>query len=265
MNPGLFGLVTVGRENEMHPLPRNLVDRFAESFAGNRVGFSAKEITNYFTRYSNLVKPYDHYGMNPTRKQLFIESAYSLNPKQQYYALNDLTWDEKPSRYDYPNNESRIELRQQLHTFISPDPVGIRFSQIRETAFREDWATCITRLQHDPASAITAARTLLETLLKTIVTERGSVPDGSGDLGRLMKQAQDAVGFDRGQEQPTHQIISGLVSVVNGLATISNKAGDRHGLVAGQSIDDPGLAQLAVHAAGTVGVAFIELHLLGAA
>lgn len=109
----------------MHALPRNLVDRFAEAFAGKNVGFSAKEITGYFTKYSNLVKPYDHYGVNPTRKQLFIESLYALNPKQQYYALNDLTWDEKASKYDYPTEEARIELREQLHTFISPDPVGI--------------------------------------------------------------------------------------------------------------------------------------------
>lgn len=247
----------------MHAIPRNLVDRFAEAFAGNRVGFSAREITDYFSRYSNFVKPFDHYGINPTRKQLFIESVYALNPKQQYYALNDLTWDEKPCRYEYPSEQLRIELREQLHTFISPDPIGLRFSQIRETAFREDWVTCITRLQHDPASAITAARTLIETLLKTIISERGQEPDHSGDLGRLMRQAQEVVGFDRAQDQPTHQIISGLMNVINGIATISNRAGDRHGLVAGQSIDDPGLAQLCVHAAGTVGIAFIELHLLG--
>lgn len=247
----------------MHAIPRNLVDRFAEAFAGKRVGFSAREITGYFSQYSNFVKPFDHYGINPTRKQLFIESVYNLNPKQQYYALNDLTWEEKPCRYGYPLEPLRIELREQLHVFISPDPIGLKFSQIQETAFREDWATCTTRLQHDPASAITAARTLIETLLKTIISERGQQPDNSGDLGRLMRQAQDSVGFDRAQDQPTHQIINGLVNIINGIATISNRAGDRHGLVAGQSIDDPGLAQLCVHAAGTVGIAFIELHLLG--
>lgn len=247
----------------MHAVPRNLTDRFAEAFAGNRVGFSAREITDYFTAYSNLVKPFDHFGMNPTRKQLFIESVYALRPKQQYYALNDLCWDERPSRYDYPAEASRTDLRQRLHAFISPDPIGIRFSAIRETAFREDWASCITRLPDDPASAITAARTMLETLFKTIVTERGGKPDSSGDIGRLLRQAEDAVGFNRNADQPVHQIISGLSSVVAGLATISNRAGDRHGLVAGQSIDDPGLAQLCVHSAGTVGIALIELHLLG--
>jgi len=169
----------------MQSVPRNLVDRFAEAFAGNRIGFSAREITENFSQYSNQVKPFDHYGMNPTRKQLFIESVYALNPKQQYYALNDLCWEEKPSRYEYPNENQRLELREQLHNFISPDPIGLRFSAIREPAFREDWASCVTRLPNDPASAITAARTLLETLLKTVVTERGGQPDQSGSISKV--------------------------------------------------------------------------------
>lgn len=247
----------------MHSVPRNLVDRFAEAFAGNQIGFSAREITEYLTKYSNQVKPFDHYGINPTRKQLFIESVYALNPKQQYYALNDLCWDEKPSRYDYPDQALREELREQLHNFISPDPIGLRFSSIREPEFRKDWASCVTRLPDDPASAITAARTMLETVLKTIITESGGEPDQSGNLGRLLRQAEDAVGVDRQDDQSVHQVIGGLSTVVDGLAAISNRASDRHGLVAGQSVDDPGLAQLCVHAAGTVGIAIIELHLLG--
>lgn len=249
----------------MQSVPRNLVDRFAEAFAGNRIGFSAKQITEYFSQYSNQVKPFDHYGMNPTRKQLFIESVYALNPKQQYYALNDLCWEEKPSRYNYPDEAQRERLREQLHNFISPDPIGLRFSSIREPAFREDWASCVTRLPNDPASAITAARTMLETLLKTVITEKGHEPDQSGNISRLLRQAEDAVGIDRRDDQAVHQILGGLSTVIDGLAAISNRAGDRHGLVAGQSIDDPGLAQLCVHAAGTVGIAIIELHLLGEA
>ncbi len=251
----------------MHPIPRDLADKFAVAFtgkSGNKAGFSAKEITEYFTQYSNLVKPHDHYGINPTRYDLFIESCYSLNPKQQYYALNDLVWKEKSSRYSYPKEDDRRTLREQLHAFISPDPIGIYFSQISEPEFRESWMTCITRLPSSPASAITAARTLLESLLKTIITERNQTPDKSGDLGKLLRQAQDSVGFDKAQDQPTHQIISGMSSVIQGLAAISNNAGDRHGLVVGQSIDDPGLAQLCIHAAGTVGIAMIELHLFGA-
>lgn len=249
----------------MHAVPRAIVDRFAQAFAGNGVGFSAQQITEYFTRYSNRVKPFDHYGFNPTRKDLFIESAYALNPKQQYYALNDLTWNVHPSRYAYPDEPTRVRLRGDLHVFISPDPIGMRFSRVRETSFREDWVACLSRLDVDAASAITAARTLLETLLRTIISERGQQPDNTGELGRLLRQAQDCLNFDRRDNQGAHQVLSDLTNVVQGLAALSNEAGDRHGLVQGQSIDDPGLAQLCVHAAGTVGLSFIELHLLGAA
>lgn len=249
----------------MQPLHRNLVDQYAYLYAGNKTGFSAKEITEYFTKYSNNVKPYDHYGINPTRKQLFIESLYSLSPKQQYYALNDLTWNEYESRYRYPDGHERYRLREQLHSTISPDPIGMNFSKIKEKEFREDWMACQTRVEVNPAAAITSARTLLETLLKTIINERGDKPDKSGELGKLLKQCLKCVSFIENDDQSVKKILNGLTNIINGLASISNKAGDRHGLVDGQAIDDPGLGWLCVNAAGTVGLVLIELHLFNRA
>jgi hypothetical protein len=245
----------------MQHLPRVLVDKFAQAFAGDRVGFSAQQISEYFCRYSNLVKPFDHYGINPTRRELFVESLYSLPPKIQYYALNELVFAERPSKYAYPDAAARDSLRRELHNFISRTPIGLSFSRIRETAFREDWVICQSRIEISPAAAITAARTMLETLLKTIISERGGEPDATGDIGKLIKQAGDLLGINRGTQRAEHQILSGLGAIINGLATISNAAGDRHGNVGGKSIDDPYFADLCVNAAGTIGLAFIEMHL----
>ena len=103
----------------MQPLPRNLTDKFADAFAGEKRGFSARQISDYFVSYSNLVKPYDHYGVNPTRHQLFIECVYALVPKHQYYALNDLAYVVCESKYSYPSEDERRELITQLHNFIS--------------------------------------------------------------------------------------------------------------------------------------------------
>lgn len=245
----------------MQHLPRAIVEKCAAVFAGERVGFSAQEISEFFCPYSNLVKPLDHYGITPTRHDLFVESLYSLPPKLQYYALNELVWAERHSKYPYPDEATRGSLRQELHNFISATPIGLSFSRIRETAFREDWVVCQSRLEVSPAAAITAARTLLETLLKTIISERGAVPDATGDIGKLMRQAGDLLGFNRATQRAEHQILSGLGAVINGLATISNAAGDRHGNVGGKSIDDPYFANLCINAAGTIGLAFIEMHL----
>lgn len=246
----------------MQPIPRALVDSFADAYAGRNVGFSAAEIIEYFQRYSNLIKTVDHYAMNPTRRQLFIESVYSLPPKLQYYSLNDLTWFVYDSKYQYPSEEERTALRNNLHNFISTDPIGLGFSSIRETAFREDWITCYSRLLNNPASCITASRTMLESILRTIISERGEGPACSGDLGKLIRQAQDVLGFNREDRQAEHQILQGLASVINGLCSISNAAGDRHGLIEGDTIDDPYYAQLCMNSAGLIGLAFIQTHLL---
>jgi|SRR5690554_3718368 len=244
----------------MQSVPRTLVDKFSVAFAGPKIGFSAKEITEYFSQYSNLVKPYDHYGINPTRAALFIESVYALTPKHQYYSLNDLTFNQHKSKYEYPTEDKCKELRNELHNYISTTPIGLSFSSIREPAFREDWITCQSRIISNPSAAITSARTLLETLLKTIVHERGGSPETS-DLNRLLKQTEDILGFNRGTQQAEHQVFTGLAGIVSGLASISNAAGDRHGLIAGKSIEDPYLANLCVNAAGTLGLALIEMHL----
>ncbi len=66
----------------MQPVPRLVADKFALQFAGSGrgSGLSAKEITDFFGKYSNLVRSSDHYGMLPTKKILFINSLYDMQP-----------------------------------------------------------------------------------------------------------------------------------------------------------------------------------------
>ena len=243
-------------------VPRALAEKFAFAFAGDKIGFSAREISDYFTGYSNLVKHMDHYGFTPKRSELFIESLYSLAPKQQYYALNDLTFFERKSKYSYPSDQLRQSLREDLHTFISPNPIGLGYSKIRESAFRTDWIEAHRGVALSPAEAITASRRLLETTLKTILDERQETPADKGDLGKLIKQAESALGFVAKEHQWEHQVLLGLASVVGGISALSNESGGRHGTVGGVEIENSAIADLCVNACGTIGLFFIELHLL---
>jgi hypothetical protein len=243
-------------------VPRSIAERFASEYAGDKKGFSAKEISEYFLKYSNLVTHIDFYGVKPKRTELFLDSLYSLEPKQQYYALNDLTFFEYPSKYTYPDEQTRETLRNDLHTFISPNPIGLRISRLRETAYRTDWIDATGKLTTDPPAAITAARTMLETTLKTILAERKKADEAAGDLGRLIKQVEIELGIRPGDSPAEHQIISGIASIANGISALSNEAGNRHGTVGGKSIDDPTLAELCVNICGALGVLFIELHLM---
>lgn len=241
------------------PLP--LAEKFANEFAGDKKGFSAKQISEYFCSYSNLVKHVKTYRITPTRHDLFIESLNCLESRQQYSALNDLTLSKQDSKYPYPDETTRETLRGNLHTIGSPNPIGIRFSKISEKSFRLDWIEASRRISIDPPGAITAARTMVETVLKSIIHERGEEPDNSGDLGRLIRQTEKVLEFSPSEHQGEHQIISGFASVMNGLACLSNNAGDRHGTVGGVGIDDPIIAELCVYACGTIGIFFIGINL----
>ena len=94
----------------MQPVPRVIIDAFAAAFAGIKpnAGFSAQEISDYFCGHSALVRPFEHYGMKPTRKELFVESVHSLTPETQYCALHQLAASAHPSKYAYPTRAARV-------------------------------------------------------------------------------------------------------------------------------------------------------------
>lgn len=188
----------------MDYIPRPIADRFASAFAGEKAGFSAKQITDYFSRYSNLVRPFDQYGMKPSRKELFIDSLYSLQPRSQYFALNNLVTTVHTSKNPYPDVTRRMQLRETLHNFISPNPVGLAFSAVSEPAYREDWIQAYRAITTDPPGAITAARTMLETILKTIISERDQKPVDAGDIGALLRQGEAVLSFVPGRQQAEH-------------------------------------------------------------
>ncbi|MGZ3604582.1 MAG: hypothetical protein ACXU9P_06435, partial [Thermodesulfobacteriota bacterium] len=134
-----------------------------------------------------------------------------------------------PSKYLYPDEKTREALRKDLHNLISTTPIGLGFSKLREVAFRLDRFEANRRITTDPAGATTAARTLLETTLKTIIEERAQKPDGSGEIGKLVKQAEKILEFKPKDHPAEHKVFSGFASVLNGITSLSNQAGDRHG------------------------------------
>lgn len=112
------------------------------------------------------------------------------------------------------------------HPFQGPEKEGHLFidEQIRkaETKIKEG----------DYDGAITNARSLLEavlTELEAILDE--NPPQYDGDLPRLYKRVQNLLNLEPSRpdiEGPLKQVLSGLVSIVGGIAGLSNRMGDRH-------------------------------------
>jgi hypothetical protein len=246
----------------MLPLPENTIQTFAEAFASGRNGLSLSEIGEFFKQYQpNIPSSTGTPGL--TKPAYFQQCVLSLTPADQRLSLLDLCNSPPPSRHPMPSEQVRIGLRDSLFQVHGRSPVSTSLSSLTLRGVRENWWKIGSRIATNPDAAVTASRTLLEATCKTILSEMGETPDESGDLARLVKQTTRALGIaDNPQDQPTKQLLSGIMSMVSGVAGISNSAGDRHGQVGGGSMRDVCLAELVANCCGSVAVFLTRKHRL---
>lgn len=246
----------------MKALSREVVFRFAEEYALRRKGFALAQITPYFEQYQHGVASPLQRGMAVRKSDHFVDCVLSLTPRNQRYALYDLCDRPPDTKGPLPDAVTRRSLLRLLVQADGLSPLGVELSAATTTGVRDDWFVAASRLTISPAAAVTAARTLVEATCKTILTELGIAADESGDLPRLFTQTRRALGIDvaAGAGQSVGQVVSGLTTLVQGLASLSNSAGDRHGLASGAELDDHTLAAAAVHAAGSVSLFLVQIY-----
>ena len=94
------------------------------------------------------------------------------------------------------------------------------------------WEKALDRRQSDPEGAITAARTLLETVCKHILDESAIQYNGNKiELPQLYRLVSNELRLSPSQhtKEVFKQILGGCSAIVNGLGTLRNRLGDAHG------------------------------------
>lgn len=116
------------------------------------------------------------------------------------------------------------------------------------------WQKALDRRIVDPDGAITAARTLLETVCKHILDDAGVTYPDDADPSKLWALAAEQCNLAPNQHQESvfKAILGNCQSVVNNLAAIRNRVGDAHGQGRRPVKPKPRHAELAVNLAGTM-------------
>lgn len=141
-------------------------------------------------------------------------------------------------------SSSRVRLDAPVRT---PD-------EIYQINIDENIRKCESKLaEGDYTGAITNSRSLIESVLIGIEKELDAVaPEYDGDLVRLYRRVQKMLSLETDRKDisdPLKQILSGLTSVINGLAAMRNKMSDAHATSYRPSRHH---AKLAVNAATTM-------------
>jgi hypothetical protein len=122
-----------------------------------------------------------------------------------------------------------------------------------ESGVHTAWQKALERRTKDPEGAITAAKTLLETVCKHILDEGGTDYGPNDDLPKLYSAASEQLNLAPSQhsESVFKQILGNCHSIVSNLAGLRNKLGDSHGQGKKYVKPQPRHAELAVNLAGS--------------
>lgn len=127
-----------------------------------------------------------------------------------------------------------------IYTIIETTPSGVgpadnlisdALITFDELGVHQAWLKALERRSSDPEGAITAAKTLLETVCKHIVEEAGGSYSDNDDLPKLYNIAVEHLSLSPSQhtEKVFRSILGNCQSVVGNLAGIRNRLGDSHG------------------------------------
>ena len=154
-----------------------------------------------------------------------------------------------------------LEFCEGLNSVPAEGSISDVLLRFDEGGVHEAWAKALERRQSDPAGAITAARTLIESVCKRILDELDIEYDSDKiELHQLYKKVADSLNISPSQHTETifKQILGGCSAVVNGLGNLRNKLGDAHGAGTRSVKPSPRHAELAVNLAGAMALFLVE-------
>lgn len=127
---------------------------------------------------------------------------------------------------------------------------------------RQEWDRALKEIESDPADAITASCSLIESTCKAVLDKLGIPYPADRDVQHLYKAVTDALHLapDKVVEAELKRIFGGAVNVVLGIGVLRTKVGDAHGRGEKDSlIESPAAARYVVQLAGATSVFLIEM------
>lgn len=141
--------------------------------------------------------------------------------------------------------------------------IGSVLSGLDIDTISDVWSKMLSRRSQDPAGAITAARTLLESVCKHILDDDQVSYGNHDDLPKLWRHVAEHLNLTPEQHSAPdiRSLLGQCQAVVGGLANLRNSFGDAHGQGRNAMRPLPRHAALAVNLAGSMASFLIETWL----
>jgi hypothetical protein len=153
-------------------------------------------------------------------------------------------------------------VRETTVTGVQPadELVSEALRSFDESGVHHAWQKALDRRVSDPEGAITAAKTLVETVCKHIIEQAGSSYGENDGLPKLYATAAEQLNLAPTQhsEHVFRAILGNCQAVVRNLAGLRNKLGDAHGQGRRPVRPQARHAELAVNLAGSMAMFLVS-------
>jgi hypothetical protein len=124
----------------------------------------------------------------------------------------------------------------------------------------EAWQTALRRRFEDPDGAITAARSLVETVCKHILHDAEVTYNRNADLPELCHLTSEIMNLAPGKysERAVKRVLGGILVTIEGIGNLRNIFGDAHGKSIDSENPDVRHAEFAVNIAGALSTFLIS-------
>ncbi len=197
----------------------------------------------------DLVPRWVRVNRNTSQFWQFIKFEFSTYAERRRFI-----WDEMNPLLDY------CETKQSFPPEKSISDVLQNFD---EAGINTAWQKALERKSNDPEGAITISRTILESVCRHILDERGIKYNAQKiELPELYKKTAKELNLAPSQhtEKVFKQILGGCSGIINGLGALRNKLGDAHGKGKKPVKPAPRHAELAVNLSGSMALYLIETY-----
>jgi hypothetical protein len=148
---------------------------------------------------------------------------------------------------------------------IAAKAFAIAITTLDYSSVEADLQRALAQADKDPEDAITSACSTVESVCKCILDDMGKEYPAKQDIRGLVTEISKHLNLSPGREDlpsewaaDVKQVLGGLASVTGGIGALRTHAGDAHGRGKRSTPVDARIARLAIHAASTVSLFFIE-------
>lgn len=266
----LLGKLIVGNERDREDNPLGLQygyhNQIEDLFGGSNIEIVPRGLQGMNPRTRDTLNranslPSEHDGLKQLIENVVDPREYRNAPERNAPTVRRLNESLRPDGFELRMIGERWRLCTAGLGQAVTEQLDKKIGDLDFDSVKADFERALSQAEEDPEDAVTSACSLVESVCKCVLEEMHVELPSKQDVGHLTNALAKELNLSPARQDivpDIKQILGGLQSVAAGIGALRTHSGDAHGRGKSNSRIDSRIARLAIHAASTLALFYIE-------